>query len=87
MVEELNRSETVCLCITSRISTVPRHCKRPVIIELSMESACDIFWNGIYDDGGRSDIVSDLLKRLGALCWFQTDVHTGCRCRAGRRRI
>ena len=63
LVEELSRFETVCLCITSRISTVPRHCKRPTIAPLSMESACDIFYD-IYDNGGRSDIISDLLRRL-----------------------
>ena len=28
-----------------------------------MESACDIFY-GIYDNGGRSDVISDLLRRL-----------------------
>jgi len=63
IVEELSQFETVCLLVTSRISTVPRHCKRPVIPTLSMKSACDIFY-GIYDNGGRSDTVNDLLRRL-----------------------
>ena len=63
VVEELSQFNNICLCITSRITTVPRHCKRPVIPTLSMEAACDIFY-GIYDDSGRSDIISDLLQRL-----------------------
>ena len=63
IVEELSHFKTICLCITSRISTVPRHCKRPAIHTLSMESACDIFY-GIYDNGDRSAIISDLLRRL-----------------------
>ena len=63
IVEELTRFDNICLGITSRISTVPPHCKRPIIPTLSMESACDIFY-GIYNNGGRSDIIGDLLKRL-----------------------
>ena len=63
MVDELSHFKTICLCITSRISTVPRHCKRPVIHTLSMESACDIFY-GICDNVGRSDVINNLLKRL-----------------------
>ena len=63
VVEELSQVRIVCLIITSRISTVPRHCKRPVIPTLSVESACDIFY-AIYDDDGRSDIISNLLRRL-----------------------
>ena len=62
-VEGLSEFRTICLCITSRISTVPQHCKRPIIPTLSMESACEIFY-GICDNGGRSDIISDLLRQL-----------------------
>ena len=63
VVDELSRFKTISLCITSRITTIPRHCKRPVIPTLSMESACDIFYS-IYGDSGRSDIINDLLQRL-----------------------
>ena len=64
IVEELSQFETVWLFVTSRIITVPRHCKRPVIPTLSIEAASDIFY-AIYDDGGRSEIISDLLQRVG----------------------
>jgi hypothetical protein len=63
VVEELSQFETIWLCITSRITTVPRHCKRLVVPTLSMEAACNIFY-GIYNDGGRSDVISDLVRRL-----------------------
>ena len=63
VVDELCQFETISLCITSRITTVPRHCKRPEIPTLSSESACDIFY-GIYGDCGRSNTIHDLLQRL-----------------------
>ena len=63
VVDELCRFETISLCITSRITTVPPHCKRPEIPTLSMGSARSIFYS-IYGDGGRSDTVNDLLRRL-----------------------
>ena len=63
IVEELSHFKTVSLCVTSRITTVPRHCKRPAIPTLSIESACDIFYS-ICDNGDRSDIVNNLLRRL-----------------------
>ena len=63
VVEELSRFENISLCITSRISTVPPHCNRPIIPTLSMESACDIFY-GIYKNSGRSDIVRELIQQL-----------------------
>ena len=62
-VEELSQFKTICLCITSRISIVPGYGKRLVIPTLSMESACDIFY-GICDDGGWSNVISNLLKQL-----------------------
>ena len=63
VVEELTRFDNICLGITSRISTVPPHCKRPAIPTLSIESACDIFY-GIYNDSGQSDIISNLVRQL-----------------------
>jgi tetratricopeptide (TPR) repeat protein len=63
VVEELTRFKNICLGITSRISTVPPHCKRPIIPTLSTESACDVFY-AIHQNGGRSDIISGLVKQL-----------------------
>ena len=62
-VDELCQFKTVCVCITSRITTVPRYCKRPQIPTLSMEAACDIFY-GIYGYDRRSGIIDNLLQRL-----------------------
>ena len=62
-MEELSQFKTVCVCITSRITTVPRLCKRPAIPTLSAEAACDIFY-AIYGDDDRSTIIINLLERL-----------------------
>ena len=63
MVDELSRFKTICLLVTSRITTVPRYCERLVIPTLSMEAARDIFYN-IHCDGGRSGIIDRLLQCL-----------------------
>jgi hypothetical protein len=63
VVVELSQFETIWLCITSRIMTVPRHCKRLAIPTLSMEVACDIFYS-IYGDGRPSGTVNNLLQQL-----------------------
>ena len=63
VVDELCQFETLCVCITSRITTVPRCCKRPPIPTLSMEAACDVFY-GIYCDSRRSGTIDNLLQRL-----------------------
>ena len=62
-VEELAQTKTVCLCITSRITTVPQHCKRLVIPTLSIEAARDIFY-GTHDDSRQSRIIDNLLRCL-----------------------
>ena len=63
MVDELCRFKAICLLITSRITTVPSHCKRPAISTLSMEAARDIFYS-IHGVGGRSGTIDGLLQRL-----------------------
>ena len=63
IVNELCQFQTICLLITSRITTVPPRCRRPEIPTLSMEAACDIFY-GIYGKSRRSNVISNLLQRL-----------------------
>jgi tetratricopeptide (TPR) repeat protein len=63
VMDELCQFNTICLLVTSRITTVPPRCRRPEIPTLSMEAACDIFYD-IYTDRGRSNIISNLLERL-----------------------
>ena len=63
VVDELCQFHTICLCVTSRIMTVPPRCRRPEIPTLSAEAASDIFYS-IYGDGRRSGTINDLLRRL-----------------------
>lgn len=62
-VEELSQFSNLCLCITSRVPTSPPAFKALDIPELLMEAARDTFYT-IYDGGGRSDLIDDILKRL-----------------------
>ena len=63
VVDELCQFETMSVLITSRITTIPSRCRRPEIPTLSMEAACDIFYD-IYSDRGQSSVINDLLGRL-----------------------
>ena len=63
LVEELSRLETICLCITSRISTVPPDCDTLDIPPLSLGSAHDAFYR-IYKNDGRPDLTDTILGQL-----------------------
>ena len=63
VVEELSRSNNICILITSRITTTPQDCKHFDVPTLSTDAARDTFYR-IYNSDDRSSVVNTILEQL-----------------------
>ena len=72
LVEELSEPPTLCLCITSCISTIPPECKTIEIPVLPMDAACRAFYH-TYKCGKGSNLVN------GPACHCWTSKQAGRR--------
>jgi tetratricopeptide (TPR) repeat protein len=63
VVKDLSQFNNVCLCITSRITTVPPDCKCLDVPTLSTDAARSTFYR-IYEKDEKSGRIDEILKQL-----------------------
>ena len=63
VVEELGRFNNICLCITSRITTVPPGCEIVDVPTLFIQAARDVFYQ-IYPTIDQPDLIDNILEQL-----------------------